>query len=99
MGVGIERPLLGESRGGPVLPPVEIPLKPLVQGALVAVEVSHPGVSGLLIRALQIAPVIDLETGPAALVARLPPPVRAPHPAEEPLLRIPPEGGARRVVG
>src|SRR3989442_4732614 len=98
MGVGIERPLLGESRGGPVLPPVEIPLKPLVQRASVAVEVSHPGVPGLLIRALQIAQVIDLETGRAALVARLSQQVRAAYHADEQLLCIPRDGGARRVV-
>src|SRR3989442_12152348 len=96
MGVGIERPLLGESRGGPVLPPVEIPLKPLVQCALVAVEVSHPGVPGLLIRALQIAQVIDLETGRAALVARLTQQGRPTPLAYLQLLRVPPRAPAGR---
>src|SRR3989442_12288609 len=98
MGVGIERPLLGESRGGPVLPPVEIPLKPLVQGALVAVEVSHPGVPGLLIRALQVAQVIDLEAGGAALVAGLAEEGGATPLSELHLLRVPGEPCARLVV-
>src|SRR2546426_6427312 len=59
--VGIERPLFGQSPRRPILPPVEIPLKPLVQGALVAIEVADPGAPGLLVGALQVAQVVDLE--------------------------------------
>src|SRR2546430_14036994 len=69
--VGIERPLFGQSPRRPILPPVEIPLKPLVQGALVAIEVADPGAPGLLVGALQVAQVVDLEARRAPLVAGL----------------------------
>src|SRR5207247_7902587 len=67
--VRVERPLFGQSRRRPVLPPVGIPLKALVKGALVAIEVSHPGAPRLLVDALYVAQVFDVETGGASLVA------------------------------
>src|SRR6266480_243722 len=61
--IGIERPFLGQSRGGPVLPPVEIPLEALIQAAFVAIEVPRPGTPRHLVGAPQIAEVVDLEAG------------------------------------
>src|SRR6185437_13940090 len=61
MGVGVERTLLGQASGGPVLPPVEVPLEALGQGASLAVEEAHPSTPRLLVGALQVAQVVDLE--------------------------------------
>src|SRR5438128_10438389 len=95
--VGIERPLFGQSARRPILPPVEIPLKPLVQGALVAIEVSDPSAPGLLVGALQVAQVVDLEARRAPLVAGLTPEVRPAPLAELPLLAVS-RGRRRRLV-
>src|SRR5213079_1877405 len=80
--VGIERPLFRQAGSGPVLPPVEIPLKPLVQAACVAVEVADPRAPHLLVRALEVAQVIDFEAGGAPLVTGLRLEMRAAHLAD-----------------
>ena len=97
MGVGIERPLLGQSRGRPVLPPVEIPLEPPIQPALVPVEVSGPGAPRLLIGALQVAEIVDLEARRAALEVCLEEKVIAAHLAKLQPLDVPRERGPRRI--
>src|SRR6266511_344538 len=97
--VGVERALLGQAPAGPVLPPVGIPLKPLVQGAPVAIEVSDPGAPGLLVRALQVAQVVDFEAGGAPLVAGLPQEVRAAHLADLQLYGITGERQIGKVGG
>src|SRR5438034_10758441 len=96
--VRIERPLLGQSPRRPILPPVEVPLKTLVQGARVAIEVADPSAPGLLIGALQVAQVVDLEARRAPLVAGLAQEVRPAHLAELQLLGVSRARRARRVV-
>src|SRR5207237_8141081 len=97
MGVGIDRPLLGQSRGRPILPPVEIPLEPPIQQALVAVEVSGPGAPRLLIGALQVAEIVDLEARRAALEVRLEEKVIAAHLGKLQPLDVPRQRGPRRI--
>src|SRR5207302_4982590 len=97
-GVGVERTLLRQSGAGPVLPPVEVPLEALGQGAPLAVEKAHPRTPRLLVGALQVAQVVDLEPRGAALVAGLEQDVRAAHLAELQRLVVARERRARRVV-
>src|SRR2546427_11373311 len=77
MRVRVERTLLGKAGGGPVLPPVEVALEALGQGAPLPVEEAHPRAPRLLIRALQEAHVVALAPRGAALQAGLVQHVRA----------------------
>ena len=61
----------GEPGRRPVLPPVVVPLNALVERALAAIEEAHPRAPRLLVRAAQVAEVVHLEPGRAALVRRL----------------------------
>src|ERR1041384_2833345 len=97
MRVGIEGALFRQPCRRPVLPPVEVPLEPLIQLAGVAVEVSRPRAPRLLVGALQIAEVVDLESGRAALEVALEQEVVAAHLAELQRLEIAPERRARRI--
>src|SRR6267142_5957932 len=63
--VGVERPLLRQPRRSPVLPPVEVPLKALVELARVPVEVARPGAPRNLIGALAVPEVVRLKAGRA----------------------------------
>src|SRR5256712_12653352 len=96
--VGIERPLFGQSPRRPILPPVDIPLKPLVQGALVAIEVSDPSAPRLLVGALQVAEVVDLEARRAPRQAGLAQEALPAHLAALHLLDVPRWRRTRRIA-
>jgi hypothetical protein len=61
--VGVVRRLEREAVVGPVLPPVVIPLEALVVLPHVAIEEPGPRCPRLLVGALQVPEVIDLEAG------------------------------------
>src|SRR6185503_11083803 len=95
--VGIERPLLRQPRGRPVLPPVEVPAEQRVELRRAAIVPSRPGRPHLLVRALQIAEIVDLESGGAALVVGLEIEVLAAHLAELNRLEVARQTRARGI--
>src|SRR6266436_3708767 len=88
VGVGIVRSLERQPVRGPVLPPVVVQLKAVVELSLVPVEESGPGIPRYLVCAPEVAQVIDLESLGSALIVGLEQHVLSADLAELELLRV-----------
>src|SRR3989449_10164922 len=97
--VGIECPLLWHPARRPVLPPVEVPARALVQPGWVVEAETEPVVPALLVGAEQEPEVVDLESRGAAQIARFEVGELPGDLAEVNFLGVPCERGAGGIEG
>src|SRR5207245_5763026 len=97
MAIGVGRALDGSACRRPVLPPVEVPKRLLVDRRRMQRLQAEPGIPALLVRLQEETEVIGLKALGATQVARLEPGNAAAHLAEQELFGVPGEAGTRRV--
>src|SRR5437016_3940029 len=98
MAIGVGRALDGSACRRPVLPPVEVPKRLLVDRRRMQRLQAEPSVPALLVRLQEETEVIGLKALGATQVARLEPGNAAAHLAEQKLLGVAREAGAGGVV-
>src|SRR3989449_2231254 len=99
MAIGVGRALDGSACRRPVLPPVEVPKRLLVDRRRMQRLQAEPGVPALLVRLQEETEVIGLKALGATQVARLEPGNAAAHLAEQELFGVAREAGAGRIEG
>ena len=98
MHVGVERPFGGQPvRGGPELPPVEVPAQALEDVVGRKEPGGGPGAPALFVGPAEVAEVVDLKPRGAAQVARLEDQPASIDLGELELFGVTAQGGARRI--
>src|SRR5437867_13414607 len=99
MAIGVGRALDGSACRRPVLPPVEVPKRLLVDRRGMQRLQAEPGVPALLVRLQEETEVIGLKALGATEVARLEPGNAAAHLAKKELFGVSIAATVHRIVG